>query len=211
MVAVSDLRYRYGSERRLSFPDFTVEKGKACLLLGNSGSGKTTLLHLMGGLLRIQVGKVEIEKQDLSLLSGPQADGFRGKHMGFIFQRNHLISALTLKKNLLLAPFLANLRQDEQRVEEILTQLGLWEKRNARVHHLSHGEAQRAAIARAALNRPAVIFADEPTSALDDYHCERVIHLLLDISRLNRCTLVVATHDQRLKSVILKQVHISNG
>jgi ABC-type lipoprotein export system ATPase subunit len=94
MVVVSSLKYRYGSDISLSFPDFSVEKGKTCLLLGNSGSGKTTLLHLMGGLLKIQQGKVEIASQDISLLSEPQLDRFRGKHMGFIFQRNHLISAL---------------------------------------------------------------------------------------------------------------------
>lgn len=209
MVVVSSLKYRYASEKTISFPDFVVEKGNAGLLLGNSGSGKTTLLHLMGGLLKIQEGKIQIDDQDMSQLSESAADRFRGKHIGFVFQRNHLISALTVKKNLLMAPFLANLTQDEQRVEEVLAQLGLWEKKNAEIRHLSHGQAQRVAIARAILNQPAIILADEPTSALDDYNCDRVIHLLLNVSQQNRCTLVVATHDQRLKSVIPKQVHIN--
>ena len=212
MVVVSSLTHRYATEKRtLTFPDFAVEKGEACLLLGNSGSGKTTLLHLMGGLLRIQRGKVEIQGQHLLTLPPSKIDRFRGAHMGFIFQRNHLIAALTVKKNLLMAPFLANETQDERRVEEVLLQLGLSEKKDSHVRQLSQGQAQRVAIARAILNRPAVVFADEPTSALDDENCQRVIHLLLNVSQQNQSTLVVATHDQRLKSVISKQIQISNA
>lgn len=210
MVVVSSLQYRYDAAKNLSFPDFAIDSGGACLLLGNSGSGKTTLLHLLGGLLKIQRGKVEINKQDLSTLSEAQADRFRGKHIGYIFQRNHLISALSVKENLLMAPFLANLRQDGHRVGEVLAQLGLWEKRNAALRQLSHGQAQRVAIARAVLNKPDVVLADEPTSALDDDNCERVIRLLMDVSQQNNCTLIVATHDQRLKSVIPAQIVIND-
>lgn len=210
MVVVSSLAYRYAAERTLTFPDFCVEKGSSCLLLGTSGSGKTTLLHLMSGLLRIQQGKVEIEKQDLSMLPPSEVDRFRGQNMGFVFQRNHLINALTVKKNLLMAPFLANIRPDEGRIDEVLAQLDLSDKKNSDVRHLSQGQAQRVAIARAILNRPAVVFADEPTSALDDENCERVIDMLMDVSKQNNSTLVVATHDRRLKSVIPKQVLISN-
>jgi ABC-type lipoprotein export system ATPase subunit len=208
MVAVSSLTYQYNPGKILFFPDFTVERGKSCLLLGNSGSGKTTLLHLMGGLLKIQRGRVQVEGLDISKISESEADKFRGKHIGFVFQRNHLISALTVKKNLLMAPFLANMRQDENRVEEVLAQLGLWEKKNARVSELSQGQAQRVAIGRAILNKPDVILADEPTSALDDYNCERVIALLMNVSQQNQSTLIVATHDHRLKSIIPKRVEI---
>lgn len=208
MVSVSSLSYQYGSGPTLYFPDFEIEQGKSCLLLGKSGSGKTTLLHLMGGLLRVQKGCVVISEMDLSRISDAHIDRFRGRHIGFVFQRNHLVSALTVKKNLLLAPFLAGLHQDESRVEEVLAQLGLWEKKNAKVSELSQGQAQRVAIARAILNKPSVILADEPTSALDDFNCERVIALLLNISRENASTLVVATHDQRLKSVFQKRVEL---
>lgn len=210
MVVVSALSYQYGSGKPLVFPDFAVAKGASCLLLGNSGSGKTTLLHLMGGLLKIREGKIVIDNRDISALSESQADRFRGRHMGFIFQRNHLIYALSVRRNLLMAPFLADIRQDEGRVDEVLAQLGISEIKNARIRHLSQGQAQRVAIARAILNKPDVIFADEPTSALDDENCNRVINLLLNVSRQNQCTLVVATHDQRLKSVIHQQVHIDN-
>ena len=212
MVSVSTLTYEYRSGNNpLYFPDFAVDKGKSCLLLGDSGSGKTTLLHLMGGLLKIQKGRVQIEDVNISKISDSEIDRFRGRHVGFIFQRNHLLSALSVKENLLMAPFLSGLEQDENRIEEVLAQLGLWEKKHARISELSQGQAQRVAVARAILNKPAVIFADEPTSALDDFNCERVIHLLLNVTQQDQCTLVVGTHDQRLKSVISKQVEIING
>ena len=168
------------------------------------------MLHLMSGLLKIQQGRVEIAGQDLALLSESELDRFRGQHVGFIFQKNHLISALSVEKNLLMAPFLANVRQSNSRVEEVLKELSLEEKRTSGILQLSQGQAQRVAIARAVLNRPDVIFADEPTSALDDENCARVIRLLLDVSAHSRSTLVVATHDQRLKAVIADQVLIQN-
>lgn len=208
MVVVSSLSYRYKTGEAIVFPDFAVERGKRCLLLGNSGSGKTTLLHLIGGLLRIQDGRIQIDSLDLAGMSNDQIDKFRGRNIGFVFQRNHLITALTVKQNLLMAPFLAGVSQDESRVEEVLAQLGLWEKKNAKVSELSQGQAQRVAIARAVLNKPSLILADEPTSALDDFNCDRVIHLLMNISQQNGCTLVVATHDQRLRNVFPKQILI---
>ncbi len=211
MIAVSSLSYQYTPAETLQFPDFAVTRGQSVLLLGNSGSGKTTLLHLIGGLLRVQAGSISIDHQDVATLSDSDLDKFRGRNIGFVFQRNHLLPALSVRKNLLMAPWLAGIRQDESRVEEVLSHLGLWEKRHARIRELSQGQAQRVAIARAVLNKPAIILADEPTSALDDFNCERVIRLLLEISENNGCTLAVATHDQRLKSVISQRVEIGNN
>jgi ABC-type lipoprotein export system ATPase subunit len=208
MIGVSNLFYSYDGKKSIRFPDFFVNKNEQCLLLGESGSGKTTLLHLLGGLLRSQNGSVQINNINLSSLSEHELDRFRGKHIGFIFQKNHLISALSVRKNLLLAPFLAEVRQDENRVREVLSQLGLEEKENSKVLDLSHGQAQRVAIARAMINRPDIIFADEPTSSLDDKNCDRVIELLLNIASTNQSTLVIATHDQRLKSKISKQIQL---
>ena len=211
MVNVSSLTYRYEKEdKTLFFPDFQVEKGGACLLLGNSGSGKTTLLHLIGGLLKIQNGKVLIGGQDIFELSESETDYFRGKNLGFIFQRNHLISSLSVSQNLLLASYLTNAKQDKSRVGEVLEQLGLSSKKNARVQELSQGQAQRVAIGRAVMNKPKLILADEPTSALDDENCKRVIALLLDISKWYESTLIIATHDQRLRSVLPFHVQLSN-
>lgn len=202
MIHIEGLAYAYPQQKKITFEDFSVRKGEPWLLLGESGSGKTTLLHLIGGLLKSQEGKIEIEGTDITSLSDLQLDRFRGRHLGFVFQKNHLISALSVRKNLMLAPFLAGLRQDEKRLEEVLVQLGIIEKKNSNVKELSQGQAQRVAIARALLNKPSLILADEPTSALDDRNCERVIDLLLEASAQHQATLIVATHDQRLKSKV---------
>jgi putative ABC transport system ATP-binding protein len=210
MIEVRGLSYQYSSGKRIKFDDFEVSKGTQWLLLGESGSGKTTLLHLMSGLLSSQQGKITIQGTDITQLSESKLDHFRGANMGFVFQKNHLINALTVKKNLLMAPFLAGLKQDEDRVDEVLRELALEEKKDSRINQLSQGQAQRVAIARAVLNKPTVIFADEPTSALDDRNCERVIRLLLNAAQLNHATLIVATHDQRLKSIIPNQLVLNN-
>ncbi len=208
MIGIKGLSYSYNSQTHFSFKDFSIQQGEHWLLLGESGSGKTTLLHLLGGLLKSHQGSIMMNNTDITQLSESALDQHRGQHIGFIFQKNHLISALSVKNNLLMAPFLAGLKQDEERVDEILNQLALIEKKNSNVKKLSQGQAQRVAIARAVLNKPSVILADEPTSALDDRNCERVIDLLLKTSIQNGVTLVVATHDQRLKSKIKNQIQL---
>jgi ABC-type lipoprotein export system ATPase subunit len=206
MIQVQGLSYAYNPDSEIRFPDFKVNTGGRCLLLGESGKGKTTLLHLLGGLLRSQKGRILINETDITLLSTSALDKFRGRKIGFIFQKNHLISALTVKKNLLISPFLAGIKQDEKRVNDVLLELGVKEKANVKPYELSQGQTQRVAIARAVLNKPSIILADEPTSALDDRNCDRVIALLLDVARQNQSTLLIATHDQRLKSKI--ELHI---
>lgn len=206
MINVSNLKFSYTPERSISFPDFSLNKGEHCLLLGESGSGKTTLLHVLGGLLRGYSGTVQLAGTELASLSESALDKFRGKNIGFIFQRNHLISALSVEKNVIMSPYLAGVTIDHKHAEEVLAELGLGEKIKSSVREISQGQAQRVAIARAVMNHPAVILADEPTSALDDKNCERVISLLLDVATRNNSTLVVATHDQRLKDKIRKQI-----
>jgi ABC-type lipoprotein export system ATPase subunit len=211
MIATQGLTHRYHSKKgvfshEIVFPDLAVERGESFLLLGNSGSGKTTLLHLLGGLLRPLTGKIEIEKIDIASLSETELDRMRGRQIGFVFQRNHLISALTVKNNLLMAPFLAGEKQHEERVDLVLDELGLREKKNAMIFELSQGQAQRVAIARAIINKPSLILADEPTSALDDKNCDQVIELLNKVAMENNAALIVATHDHRLKSRLTKQI-----
>jgi ABC-type lipoprotein export system ATPase subunit len=209
MISIRNLSFQYSPAASISFPDFTVARGEHCLLLGESGSGKTTLLHLLGGLLRGYQGSVQVNSTELSTLSEKELDRFRGRHVGFIFQKNHLIHALSVEKNIMLSPFLAGLKPNQERFESILTTLGLAEKRDSQVTSLSHGQAQRVAIARAVINHPSIIFADEPTSALDDSNCEKVIDLLLTVAQAQQTTLIVATHDQRLKDKIGKQIHLT--
>lgn len=210
MIAVHNVTYTFGSGSGLTFPDFVVPQGEPCLLLGESGSGKTTLLHLLGGLLRGYQGSIRLNEVELHTLSEHELDMFRGQRLGFIFQKNHLISSLTVEQNLTIAPFLAGMPVDRQRVKELLSHLGLETKRHNRVRELSHGQAQRVAIARAVINKPTLVLADEPTSALDDRHCTKVLDLLLEMTSADGATLLIATHDQRLKSRIQRQVPLTN-
>ena len=207
MIEVSGLKFSYGAQP-IAFPDFRVNKGEHFLLLGDSGSGKTTLLHLLGGLLRDYSGSVKIDGTELSSLNETELDSFRGKHIGFVFQRNHLITALNVEKNLLLAPYLAGLKPSKDRINEVLSLLGLTEKKFSKITEISQGQAQRVAIARALLNKPTILLADEPTSALDDRNCGRVIELLMDAAKRNNSTLLVATHDQRLKQKISNRIEL---
>lgn len=206
MISVSDLSFKYSPSSVLAFPDFTVNSGEHFLLLGESGSGKTTLLYLLGGLLRNYSGLIKIQNVRLGDLSEHELDKFRGQTMGFIFQRNHLINALTVEQNLMMPAFLAGVPTNSGRIEMVLASLGIADKCKSKVTHLSQGQAQRVAIARAVINRPAIILADEPTSALDDKHCNSVISLLMDVARQNNATLLIATHDQRLKDMVKTQI-----
>lgn len=206
MIIVSKLAYRYSDTLKMSFPDFTVNQGDHFLLLGESGSGKTTLLYLLAGLLRNYSGSIYMKDTELGKLSEHELDKFRGKNMGFVFQRNHLISALTVEQNLLMPPYLSGLPIDYDRIEEVLKYLGISALRKSKISQLSQGQAQRVAIARAIIIKPSIILADEPTSALDDKNCAIVVSLLTDVASESQSTLIIATHDQRLKDRVEKQI-----
>ena len=206
MIHVASLTYTYPTGKKMEFPNFTVDRGEHCLLLGESGCGKPTLLHLLGGLLRTTTGNIKIGGQDLGKLSEAGLDDFRGKHVGFVFQKNHLITALTVEQNLLLAPYLS--KKPGAGVAEVLSALNLQGLQSKKITTLSQGQAQRVAIARALMNKPDVILADEPTSALDDKNCDAVIDLLMNVAKENQATLVIATHDSRLKSKVKRKIEL---
>jgi putative ABC transport system ATP-binding protein len=200
MIAVERLRHRYGPHTVLALDAWRAGTGEHCLILGASGSGKTTLLGIVAGLLRPSEGRVEVAGEDLTRLSGPALDRFRGRHIGFVPQKLHLLDSLDVEQNLTLAQYMAGVAQDRARVREVLAAVGMADRMKARPAQLSHGQAQRVAVARAVVNRPKVILADEPTSNLDDGHCAATLDLLESQSAACGATLVIATHDQRAKS-----------
>lgn len=199
ILAVKDLTYSYGGGIVLRFPDFFMEKGKHALILGQSGSGKTTFLHLIGGLLQARSGEVRVLDNDWTKLSNRLRDKYRGQHMGFIFQTAHFIPSLTVGENLAIAAHLAGKQLDHQWAEHLLDRLDILDKQHRPIRHLSVGEQQRVAIARALVNRPEILLADEPTSALDDENCDRVIELLESCAGETGASLLIVTHDNRLK------------
>ena len=211
MISVSGVLFRYDVRTpSLAFPDWQVPSGEHCLLLGNSGSGKTTLLHLLAGLRRPTRGRIVVGNQDLTTLSNVQLDRYRGRSIGFVFQQPHLIDSLTVAQNLQLAQYLAGLPQRTHVIETTLASLQLTHRRDALPRALSQGEAQRAVIARALLNRPEVILADEPTSSLDNENCDRVLYLLRRQAEQHQATLIIATHDQRLKQKMPLQLTLAS-
>jgi ABC-type lipoprotein export system ATPase subunit len=199
MVNVKNLQHTY-TNKAIHFPDFQCEKGEQMLVLGQSGCGKTTLLQLLGGMLSIQEGSIAIQNTDIKSLKNSQLDKFRGKNIGFVFQQHHFLSALNVEENLLLTQQLAGVKTDKNAIKTLLTQLNLSYKLKEKPTSLSQGEQQRVAIARALVHQPALILADEPTSALDDANCNEVIDLLKKQAKINNTTLVIVTHDARLKS-----------
>lgn len=198
-VRVEGLRHDFGGRTILDIPDWTAHKGEHYLVLGQSGSGKTTLLNILAGLLRPMAGNVSVSDQDIGSLGPGLMDVFRGRHIGIVFQTLHLVSALSVADNLHLARYLAGLPRQVSRVHKMLDNLGLRSLTNARSRALSQGEAQRVAIARAVINEPTVILADEPTSALDDANTTQVMDLLCEQAEACGATLIIATHDRRIK------------
>ena len=176
------------------------------LLLGQSGTGKTTLLHLLAGLLRPTGGKLEIAGTSMMDLSSAKMDKFRGEHIGIIFQTAHFIDSLRVEDNLIMPQFLTGRKIDRSKAKDILGRLNLAHKANSFTSQLSVGEQQRVAIARALINDPKLILADEPTSALDDSNARGVIHLLKEQAELTGASLIIVTHDQRLKDEFAKSV-----
>ena len=196
--------YGYGS-RILQFKDWTIAPGEHWLLLGGSGSGKTTLMNIMTGLLRPTEGEVHILETDLYRLPGSKLDKFRGQHVGIVFQRPHLLHSLTVAENLRVAQRFASLPENSSRIKEVLASLRIDDKINSYPAQLSQGQLQRVAIARAVINKPALLVADEPTSSLDDTNTNAVLEILINQSLLNQATLIISTHDKRVKDHLNRQ------
>jgi ABC-type lipoprotein export system ATPase subunit len=205
MFEIRKLSHVYDSTEVLKVDAWQVEQGSEWLVLGPSGSGKTTLLHILAGILKPTAGNVKVAGQDLGALAANELDRFRGRSIGLVLQRLHLMTSLTVIDNLLLAQYLAALPQDRQSAQTVLAGLSLADKIAAYPHQLSFGQAQRVAVARAVVNRPKLLLADEPTSNLDDERCIQALELLQGQARACNATLVIATHDQRIKSRMANQ------
>jgi putative ABC transport system ATP-binding protein len=198
-VKLKGVRQRYGARTALAIDSFEAAAGEHWLVLGPSGCGKTTLLHIVAGLLKPSEGEVEVAGQALSQLSGAALDRWRGENVGIMLQALHLVPHLTVRDNLRLAQYLARRPQDETRIAGTLEALGIAGQAQRRPAELSQGERQRAALARAVVNHPKLLLADEPTANLDDAAAARAAELLLGQAGREGATLLVASHDARLK------------
>lgn len=208
MLATNQLTFAYTPDKQFAFPDVRCANREALLILGRSGTGKTTFLHLLALLLTPKSGSVTIDNTDLTTLGPAQTAAFRARHLGIIYQKPHFVSSLSVLDNLLMANYLAGKPQDKNRAKELAGQLGFSEHLNKKTNQMSQGEQQRVSIARAMMNQPDVILADEPTSSLDDDNTNRVISLLRQQSEQIGASLIVVTHDQRLKDAFPNRVEL---
>ncbi len=207
VLRTEQLHHNYG-ERKISFPDIRCESGEHTLLLGPSGCGKTTLLQLISGIRSSQAGNVWVDNTLINTLSQAKRDQFRGQHIGMIYQSSHFVRSLSVIENLALAQSFAGQSVDRRKLKSLLDKLNILGKASQKTYTLSQGEQQRVAIARALVNNPVLILADEPTSALDDENTNAVFDLLVSQANEVNATLIVVTHDNRLKSKFDKRIEL---
>lgn len=199
MISVRNLEHRYGDSVVLRVAEWSVPDGGRCLVIGRSGSGKSTLLHVLAGLQRPSSGSVSVAGKEIFSLAKAEIDRWRGATVGIVLQALHLVAHLDVRGNLRLAQYLARLPQDDGAIDESLSALGVAGKAARKPRELSQGEQQRVAVARAVVNRPKLLLADEPTANLDDDAAAQAIELLMAEAGRTGATLVVATHDARVK------------
>ena len=202
MFELVDVVHRYRAVPAVALPHWRVGQGEAWLLSGPSGCGKSTVLHLLAGLLVPTHGAVRVAGVDLATLSEGARDRWRGRTVGLVPQRLHLVGPLTVRDNLRLAQSLPGLTVDDDRITALLEAVRVADLQDRYPRELSQGQAQRVAVARAVINRPALLLADEPTANLDDAHAAQALELLRAQAVEAGATLVVASHDNRVKPLL---------
>jgi len=199
IVQLSAVRKEFGEAVALNDVTLQIHGGEAVAVMGPSGSGKSTLLNMIAGLDRPTSGSVIVNGEDLGALNEKGLALFRRRRIGMIFQFFNLLDDLPALDNVALAAQLtgSSAAQARKRALELLGELGIAGRKNTYPAQLSGGERQRVAVARALMNRPALLLADEPTGALDSKAGEQVMDLLLDLNQIGQ-TLLLVTHDERL-------------
>lgn len=206
MISTRQLAYRYPGGPELRFDDIDMAQGGVLLLRGVSGSGKSSWLALAAALLAPTSGDITVAGQSLKALGKVAGDAWRARTIGFLPQQLHLSSALSVHANLAMAQWAAGEPQDDVRITQALTALGVAELAQRKPAQLSGGQAQRVALARAVLMQPKVILTDEPTASLDDEAARQAVQLLQATATRYGATLVIATHDARVAANLDGQI-----
>ncbi|RWZ60151.1 ABC transporter ATP-binding protein [Halobacillus fulvus] len=203
-------KYQSGEVQIHALRDATLEipDHKIVAILGPSGSGKSTLLNVIGGIDRYDSGSILIAGQQLETLKDHQLTDFRRKYAGFIFQQYNLIPALTVQENVEVGKELSERPLD---MEDILTKVGMWDKREKFPFQLSGGEQQRVAIARALIKNPEFLLCDEPTGALDEETGKKILALLKYVNETYGTTVLIITHNQGIGEMAHKVIKMSSG
>jgi len=216
LIEVRDLwkTYRAGDVdvHALRGANLSVAKGEFLAVVGRSGSGKSTLFHILGGLTSPTSGTVTINGRNLDHLTNAERTKFRRETVGFVFQKYNLLPTLTAEENIRLVQYVANRSKEfTAEFQQILTILGIDDRLKHKPRQLSGGQQQRVAVARAIVNRPAILLADEPTGNLDSQNAEAVLELLKDLNRQLGQTILLITHDESAASYGSRRIHIQDG
>ncbi len=190
---------------------FTGEKEEFVSIIGPSGSGKSTLLHILGGVDKPTSGKVFIEDTDIHSLNEDKLAIFRRRQIGLIYQFYNLMPVLNVDENIMLPHLLDGRKMDPERLDKIVEQIGLTERRKNLPSQLSGGQQQRVSIGRAMFNKPAIVLADEPTGNLDRKTGEEIMKLLKESNRKQKQTLILITHDESIALQADRIIYIEDG
>lgn len=204
-------RYEDGGVLALSGVSFDAGAGQAVALTGPSGCGKSTLLGLLGMLDRPTEGRISLAGRDYGQVRGPHA--FRAREIGFVFQFHHLVATMTLQENVE-APLVALGMPRKRRAEralELLHAMDLQDRAAFLPAHVSGGERQRAAVARALVHRPPLLLADEPTGNLDSANGDRVVALLVQHARAHGALVLIATHNPQIAASLDRRIEMLDG
>jgi putative ABC transport system ATP-binding protein len=216
MIALQNIRKTYkqgGNEiRALDGVDLSIARGEFVAIMGPSGSGKSTLLNVLGALDKPDSGTYHLEQDEIGSMDDDASSDLRNRRIGFVFQSFHLLPRLTVLENVLLPQRYAAVIDNsaEQRARVLLERIGLGQRMSHLPGELSGGQLQRAAIARALLNQPALLLADEPTGNLDSKSATDVLALLAEL-HANGQTMVLVTHDPNIAAKAQRTIHLKDG
>ncbi len=188
-----------------------IKYGEFIAIIGKSGSGKSTLLNMLGGIDRVDSGEILFDNKDIANLTENELTIFRRENIGFVFQSYNLIPELNVKENILFPLYLLGNDVDEQYFNSLISDLELENRLSHLPSELSGGQMQRVSIARAMINKPAILLCDEPTGNLDSDSCNKVINAILKIKDKYNQTLVVVTHDNEIATQADRYVKIKDG
>lgn len=213
MIRLSNISKSYGTLTVLSNISLTIGKGEIITIVGPSGAGKTTLLQIAGSLDRPDSGEIIYDGENIAALNDKKLSHFRNTNIGFVFQFHQLLPEFTACENVVLPAMIGGMSKKKamQKASGLLDMLGLSERKNHKPAEMSGGERQRAAIARAMINDPEVIFADEPTGSLDSRNRDEIRNVIADLRDRLGQTFVIVTHDLSMTSIADRVISMADG